>query len=165
MIPIRGEAIKKLIPQREPMIMIDAFYNATDSEADTGLTIADDLLFCNNCFFEEPGLVEHIAQSASALAGYKALLANNQPPVGFIGEVKKCSICFLPRTGDVLYTHIRIISEVLGVSLLSAETKVNDETAVQCQMKIYNETKPDFCEIPQMQVNSNHASSKRPSNY
>ena len=134
---IKGEGIKELIPQRDPIIMVDAFYGATDSEADTGLTVTDDNLFCREGFFTEPGLVEHIAQSASAYAGYKAKVENKPTPVGFIGEVKKFRINFMPRTGDKLYTHIRILSEVLGVSLLMAETKVNEEVAAQCQMKIF----------------------------
>jgi len=137
MIEIRNDAIKNLIPQREPMIMVDALCDATESEADTGLTIANENLFCDDGLFTEPGLIEHIAQSASAFIGYKALLTNKTPPLGFIGEVKKCRIHFLPRVGDELRTHISMISEVLEVALFAAETKVNGETAVQCQMKIY----------------------------
>ena len=135
--PIKGEAIRELIPQREPMIMIDALCEATESEAVTGLTVTEDNLFCSNDLFEEPGLVEHIAQSASAFAGYKAKVANRLTPLGFIGEVKKCRIHFLPHVGDVLRTHICVLSEALGVSLLTAETGVNGDVAVQCQIKIY----------------------------
>jgi predicted hotdog family 3-hydroxylacyl-ACP dehydratase len=137
MAPIRGEAIKELIPQRDPVIMIDAFYDATESEADTGLTIARNTFFCNDGLLTEPGLIEHIAQSASAFAGYKAKLANQPAPLGFIAEVRKCRIHFLPKAGNELRTHLRILSEALGVSLLTAETKVNSETVVQCQMKIF----------------------------
>jgi predicted hotdog family 3-hydroxylacyl-ACP dehydratase len=137
MAEIRGEGIKELIPQREPIIMVDAFYGATESEADTELVVSDDNLFCSEGCFTEPGLVEHIAQSASAFAGYKAKVENRPAPIGFIGEVKKFHIHFLPRTGDRLYTHICILSEVLGVSLLTGETRVNGEIAAQCRMKIF----------------------------
>ena len=138
---IKGEGIKELLPQRFPIMMVDTFYGATDTEADTGLTVADDNLFCSDGLFMEPGLVEHIAQSASAFAGYKAKIKNEPTPIGFIGEVKKFRINFLPHSGDKLYTHIRIISEVLGVSLLTAETMVGEKVAAQCQMKIF--IKPD----------------------
>ena len=137
MAEIKGEDIKELIPQREPVIMLDAFYGATESEADTGLVVTDDNLFCSEGRFTEPGLVEHIAQSASAFAGYKAKMENKPAPVGFIGEVKKCRIYFLPHTGDTLQTHICIISEALGVSLLMAETRVKGEVAARCRMKIF----------------------------
>lgn len=137
MIIIRGESIKELIPQREPMIMIDTLYDATELEADTGLTVIDNTLFCSEGMLSETGLIEHIAQSALAFAGYKAKLANKSAPLGFIGEVKKCRICYLPRAGDVLHTHLRVLSELFDVTLLVAETVVNDNISVQCQMKIF----------------------------
>lgn len=137
MAEIRGEGIKDYIPQRDPIIMVDTLYGATDDEADTGLTITDDNLFCSEGIFGEPGLVEHIAQSASAFAGYKASVKDGPAPLGFIGEVKKFRIHFLPHSGDELRTHIRIISEVLGISLITAETTVNGKVAAQCQMKIF----------------------------
>jgi len=131
-----GEAIKELIPQRDPMIMIDVFYDATESEAVAGLTICEKNLFCENGYFTEAGLIEHIAQSASAFAGYKAKVAGKPTPIGFLGEVRKCRINFLPRAGDELRTHIRTLTEVNSITLLEAETTVNGKTVVQCQMKI-----------------------------
>jgi len=137
MVAIRGEAIRELIPQRDPMIMLDVFYDATVSEANTGFTISNDTIFSSGGFLTEPGLIEHIAQSASAFAGYKAKIANEPTPLGFIGEVKKFHIHFLPCVGDELITHIFILSEALGVSLLAVDTKVNGKIAVEGQMKIY----------------------------
>ncbi len=136
---ICGKAIQELIPQCDPMIMIDTLFDATELEAETGFSIADDNLFCSDGLFTEPGLVEHIAQSASAFAGYKARLADKPTPLGLIGEVRKCRIYFLPRAGEKLRTHIRILSEALGVSLLVADTKRNGEVVVQCQVKIYTQ--------------------------
>jgi predicted hotdog family 3-hydroxylacyl-ACP dehydratase len=137
MAEIKGEGIKALIPQRDPVIMIDTFYGATGSEADTGLTVSADNLFCSEGRLTEPGLVEHIAQSASAYAGYKAKAEDKPAPVGYLAEVKKLRIHFLPHSGDKLHTHICIISEMLGVSLLTAETNVNGEVAARCRMKIF----------------------------
>jgi predicted hotdog family 3-hydroxylacyl-ACP dehydratase len=137
MAEIRGEGIKELIPQREPIVMVDTLYGATESEADTGLTVADGNLFCSDGYFTEPGLVEHIAQSVSAFAGYRAKTENRPVPLGLIGEVKKFRIHFMPRAGDRLRTHIRILSEAFGVFLLTAETEVNGEIAALCQMKMF----------------------------
>ena len=44
----QGEGIKELIPQRYPIIMVDTFYDATEMECNTGLTILDDNIFCEN---------------------------------------------------------------------------------------------------------------------
>lgn len=132
-----GEQIKELIPQRNPIIMVDTFYDATDVECHTGLTIKYDNLFCENGNFIEPGLIEHIAQSASAFAGHKAKVNNMPTPVGFIGEIKKFKLGHCPKCGDKLFTTIRTISEVMNVSLIATETQVNGEVVADCQMKIY----------------------------
>jgi predicted hotdog family 3-hydroxylacyl-ACP dehydratase len=131
-----GEQVYSLIPQRAPMVMLDAFFEGSDTEASTGLTVREDHLFCVNGLLTESGLIEHIAQSASALAGYQAYCRGENAPVGYIGEIKKCRIFRLPAVGEQLRTSVRILSEVSHISLLSAEIKSGNEPIAACQMKI-----------------------------
>lgn len=71
---MRGEDIKRLIPQRNPMLMVDEFEVLDEQTAHTALTVRPDNMFLyRNGELPESGLIEHIAQSASALAGYQAL--------------------------------------------------------------------------------------------
>jgi len=132
-----GDGILSLILQRAPIIMLDTFYEGNETEASTGLTVQPDNLFCVNGRLTEPGLIEHIAQSASAHAGYKALCKRQTSPLGFIGEIKKLSIFRLPAVGEQLITNIAVISEVLNISLISAEIKSGKEHVATCQMKIF----------------------------
>ncbi|MDR2137950.1 MAG: hydroxymyristoyl-ACP dehydratase [Tannerella sp.] len=132
-----GEQLFRLIPQRAPMVMVDAFYGGNDTEALTGLTVHPDNLFCAEGKLTEPGLIEHIAQSASALAGYRAFRKQQPAPLGYIGEIRKLSLFRLPNTGESLRTSIRILSEIMNVSLLTAETRSGDEVVVSGQMKIF----------------------------
>ena len=133
-----GEGIKELIPQRDPIMMVDTFYDADETSCHTGLLIKADNLFCENGEFQEPGLIEHIAQSASAYAGYKEKLKNSEnPPVGYIGEIKKFKLFRRPKAGERLFTHIQTVSEIMNVSLIKTEAKVGDEVVASCQMKIF----------------------------
>ena len=133
-----GEGIKELIPQRDPIMMVDAFYTADEMCCDTGLLIKEDNIFCENGELLEPGLIEHIAQSASAFAGYKEKLKNSEnPPVGYIGEIKKFKLVRRPKAGERVLTHIQTVSEIMNVSLIKTEAKVNDEVVASCQMKIF----------------------------
>ena len=93
-----GEQIKELIPQRSPILMVDKIYNVTADEADSELTLSEDNLFLSDKKFTEPGLIEHIAQSASAFAGFTARMQGNSAPVGYIGEIKKFNLVSLPTT-------------------------------------------------------------------
>lgn len=133
----QGERIKVLIPQRFPIMMVDTLYEADETDCMTGLTISADNMFCQEGLFIEPGMIEHIAQSASAFAGVKAKMKNEPTPVGYIGEVKKFKLVSKPKAGDVLTTSIHTVSEVQNVSLIKAETKVDDCVVASCQMKIF----------------------------
>lgn len=133
----QGERIKELIPQRFPIMMVDTLYEADETDCMTGLTISADNMFCQEGLFIEPGMIEHIAQSASAFAGVKAKMKNEPTPVGYIGEVKKFKLVSKPKAGDVLTTSIHTVSEVQNVSLIKAETKVDDCVVASCQMKIF----------------------------
>ncbi len=131
--------IKSLIPQREPVLLVDALDGADGDTARTRLTVRRDNDFVgDDGTLAEPGLVEHIAQSASAFAGYKALEAGaTEPPVGYIGEVKKFRCLRCPRVGEELQTTVTFGPEVGGVTALAGETCVGEETVAVTQMKIY----------------------------
>ena len=68
------EDIQKLIPQRNPIIQVDELTRVEGDSAETRLLVkADNYFIDEDQLFAEPGLIEHIAQSASAFAGYQAL--------------------------------------------------------------------------------------------
>lgn len=133
----QGDQVCTLIPQRAPIIMLDTFFEGSDTHAVTGLTIQPDNLFCQAGKFTEPGLIEHIAQSASAMAGYTAYRNQQEAPVGYIGDIKKFRIFRCPDVGEELRTTIEVLSQVMQVSLVSAETKSGEEIVASCQMKIF----------------------------
>lgn len=134
----QGEHIEELIPQRFPIMMVDTLFEADETDCLTGLTISPDNMFCVDGEFLEPGLIEHIAQSASAFAGVKAKMKNEPTPVGYIGEVKKFKLIAKPKAGSSLRTSIHTVSEVQNVSLIKAESQTDKgEVVATCQMKIF----------------------------
>lgn len=136
----RGEEIKKLLKQRAPILMIDTLYKADNEEGVTGLTIAADNFFCSEGELTEPGLIEHIAQSASAFVSYNESIKNNnsgEALLGYIGEVKKFRICgSLPRVGSEVITTIQVQSVVGNITLFSAKAEVDGALVATCQMKL-----------------------------
>ena len=126
-----------LIPQRPPIVMIDLLQNVTDSEADTGLLIKEDNIFLHNGQLQEPGLIEHIAQSAAAFAGFKGFAQGEEPKLGYIGELKRLFLYARPSAGKRLSTHLRVLGEAAGITLLAAETRVEGTVVAAGQMKIF----------------------------
>ena len=129
---MKCEDIKKLLPQRAPILMVDELLDVNCEEAQASFTVRSDNFFLDReGRLEASGLIEHIAQSASAFAGA------TEPPMGYIGEVKNFSCCRRPRTGDELRTTIRLGPEAGGVMLLSGETRVGEKIVADTQMKIF----------------------------
>lgn len=131
--------VTKLVPQRAPILMVDRLTDATDDVAVTGFVVkADNYFLDDDGLLAEVGLIEHIAQSASAFAGYKALPAGaSEPPVGYIGEIKKFHCYRRPVPGEELNTTITMGTEVAGVTIIKGETRVKGETVADTQMKIF----------------------------
>ena len=134
---VTGEAVLQMIPQKPPMAMIDTIIDVTAQKAVTALTITKENIFCEEGFFQAPGLSENIAQTAAAQVGYLSNLAGEAPPVGFIGAIKNLSIEQLPKIGDQLITEIEIEHEIMNFTVINGIAKVGDQIMAKCQMKIF----------------------------
>ena len=120
--------------------MVDELLCVNGDEAQCRLTVREDNFFLEaDGLIAEVGIIEHIAQSASAFAGYRAIDAGaTEPPVGYIGEVKNFHLSQRPAVGDVLITTITMGPTVDGVTIISGECKREDGEAVaDTRMKIY----------------------------
>lgn len=126
-----------LIPQRDPIVMVDKFISITNGISETQLTIKDDNIFVENGCFTEFGLIEHIAQSAAARVGYICRNENKPISIGYIGAISNMEIEFLPKINDMLETRIEILQEVFNITLIKAESFTNGRSAANCQMKIF----------------------------
>ena len=134
---IQGEGILNLIPQRPPIVMVDSFFGFEENRSYSGLTVTTDNLFCEAGRLQEPGIIEHIAQSAAARIGFIYTRQGEKVPLGFIGSVEKMKLFRLPSAGAELYTGITIVQEVFDITLITAEVKENDELLAECRMKKY----------------------------
>lgn len=132
------EDIKSLIPQREPIMMVDSLDRVDGDTCVTSLTVRDDNYFIDNDkLLAEVGIVEHIAQSASAFAGHRALADGaSQPPVGYIGEIKRFHCYRRPAIGERLSTTITQGPTVGEVTIIRGETFSGEEKIADTQMKI-----------------------------
>ena len=134
---ITDENLFNLIPQRPPIVMVDLLRNVTADAAETGLLIRPTNIFVQDGHLQEPGLIEHIAQSAAAFAGYKGYAQGLPPKLGYIGEIKKMRINTLPEVNNNLRTSLKVLGEAGGITLLAAQTCVNEQVVAEGQMKIF----------------------------
>jgi len=129
--------IEQLIPQRPPFVMIDKLLSVTEMSTTTGFGIKANNIFVENGVFKEPGLVENIAQTAAARAGYVSHTENKPVLVGYIGAVNGLQVFALPKTGDELITEITTENQIFDVTLISGKITCNGQLIAQCKMKIF----------------------------
>ena len=127
-------SIKKLLPHREPMIMVDSLLEFMDEKAIVGFTILKDNLFVAHDEFSETGLIEHMAQAAALYNGFKNHTEEHPAKEGFIASIKKLQIQKLPKVDDVLKTEVSIIHEIMHMSTVKLSTFINGVEIANAEM-------------------------------
>ncbi|MBQ5453861.1 MAG: hypothetical protein IIU03_05565 [Bacteroidales bacterium] len=137
-----GEGIKTFIPQREPFLMVDKLFSATENSVETGLTIKEDnILVSEDGRFSESGVIEHIAQSAACFAGYNDWINKRPIVLGYIAEIKKFNLEFPVCQGDELKSALKVVSSAMNVTLMDAEVLCSGKKAASCKIKIFMDKK------------------------
>lgn len=129
----------KLIPHREPMIMIDSLLSYDEQRTVTGFTIKSNNIFLEEGRFSAYGMVENIAQTAAAGSGYYYFINKLQVPMGFIGAITKLQILNYASVGDNLTTEVSIIATLEQISIVKATCMLNDKVLVRCEMKMFTD--------------------------
>jgi len=134
---LQGEQILEMIPQRPPIVMVDKLIAVEEGKTTTGLTIMPDNIFVQDGVFREPGIIEHIAQSAALGAGYACRNQGEDVPIGFIGAIKNLVINFLPEVYSDLTTEVTVEYQVMDATLIRGCVFFSGRLVAECEMKIF----------------------------
>jgi predicted hotdog family 3-hydroxylacyl-ACP dehydratase len=102
----------------------------------TSFLIKETNIFCENEYFQEPGLIENMAQTAAAGSGIIAKQKNEKVRTGFIGAIKNLKIYSFPKIGDTIFTQTKTDFEFDDFSIISAEIMLEDKIIAECEFKI-----------------------------
>ncbi|MBV1888571.1 MAG: hypothetical protein KUG51_04710 [Urechidicola sp.] len=128
--------IGHLIPQKFPFVMVDTLLSFSKSDITSSFTIKKDNLFFLNDKLSEPGLIENMAQTVALHTGYDFFLRGEEAPTGYIGSIKKIEIKKLPKFQETITTHVVILQEFLGITLVEIEVYNSDKELIASgQMK------------------------------
>ena len=118
--------VKLIIPQREPIIMIDEIVNHSDVKTTTSLTINKTNIFVEENIFQSSGLIENMAQSSAARMGIQTNKEGNKPLLGYIASIKNLIVNRLPEVGEKILTEIIIVNKINNIIVIKAEGKVDN---------------------------------------
>jgi predicted hotdog family 3-hydroxylacyl-ACP dehydratase len=139
MLPISGEKLIELIPQKLPFVLISSLLEVSEKTSASTFTFDDTHVLCSNGELTSAGLMENIAQTAAAKTGYECLMKGSKIPIGFIGDVRDFSFTKHPKVGEEILTEITIINEIFDVTVISGVVKMDGEEIASCKMKIFVE--------------------------
>ena|SRR5688572_14329465 len=134
---VTKENILKYIPQRDPICLVHSIYECSEEGVKTGFLVEADHFFVNDGHLTEAGIVENLAQSCAAQAGYVCSLRNIPPKVGFIANIKDLKIHSLPPLNAEVITEVVKKAFVMNVTLVLAKSTCNGEPVAECEMKIF----------------------------
>jgi len=129
--------ILSLLPHRPPFVMVDELLFADGKSSRTSYRVSPDNLFVEDGKWNEAGLLENMAQTVAAGAGYMAQLSNEAVQVGFIGGVKNFVVKSLPSVGDELITETVVADTVFNMVRVEGQVSCNGILISSCELNIF----------------------------
>jgi predicted hotdog family 3-hydroxylacyl-ACP dehydratase len=125
------------IPQKPPFVLVDKLLYVDATTSRCSFAIPEGNIFVKDGYYSTPGLVESMAQTAAAGTGYLNKQANKEVPIGYIGAVQKLEVADWPLSRTEITMEIKLITNILQVSLVSAVVKYQEKIMASCEMKIF----------------------------
>lgn len=132
-------ATGSLIPQQDPMRMVDRLLMVGEKKAAGETLIAEDCIFLDEDGVLDPvALVEVLAQTAALFNGFRTRHLESDP-AGFLLGAKKFKIHEAVRAGDRLVTTAEKSAEFGGFTIVDGAI-LRDETCIaEGQIKIFHQ--------------------------
>ena len=134
---IHHDTIENYIPQRKPMVMIDALVEVSSTRATSSFVIKPGNIFVKNNVLSAEGLIENIAQTAAAQNGSWFNQQQLPVPLGFIAALKDVTVFALPKVHTTLATHIEIVNQVFDVTIVKGTCYEGSTLLLELEMKIF----------------------------
>ena len=139
--------IKKYLPHRKPMLMVDMILIMDDEKVETIFEIKSDNIFIQNNTFIEAGLIENAAQTCSSIVAKDYFVdENNQDKsdvdvVGFISAIKSLKIHKLPQVGNTIKTISTLVSKFVtddySLCTMFCQTFHNEELLLEGEINLF----------------------------
>ena len=128
--------IKTLIPQGPPFVMVDRLLISDGSITRTSFLVTADNLLTTEGKFSTAGLIENMAQTAAAGAGYAAYAAGGETRGGAIVAINNLEITRLPELGEELLTEVVVTARVADIVVISGRITCGQSVIATGEMKI-----------------------------
>ena len=108
--------IKRFLPHRAPMLLVDIITDISNNHVITTYTIPVNSIFLKDNILQETAIIENMAQTCSAIVGQKYFNDESLDVkvIGFISAIKKIEILKLPSCNQTIETKAELIARFEG---------------------------------------------------
>lgn len=126
----------ELLPQRPPFLFVDHLLHYDQQKVVSSFTVPADGYMTENGRLTASGLIENVAQTSALRIGYIAVYVKHIPvQIGYIGQVRGLEIYRLPLAGEALETHLTVVQDIFGITLVDAEVRSGGEVLAVMSLK------------------------------
>jgi predicted hotdog family 3-hydroxylacyl-ACP dehydratase len=132
-----GENLARLLPQKPPMVLIHELLSCDAEKTVSRFRVSADSVLFDEGFLSEAGLIENIAQTAAAGAGFGFRQQGQPAPIGYIAVVKNLAIAQLPPAGTEITTEVVVVNQVMEFTIVRGKVSSGAVTFAECEMRIF----------------------------
>jgi len=131
--------VENIIPQKDPMRVIDSLVSISDRKAKAAVLITKDMLFVRaDGLLESAVYLEMIAQAMAAYEGFKKMGSPGFKIEGFLLGAKKLEIIGDAHVGDRLNICIEKKARFGNFAIVEGEIHKNNEVIARGEIKIWH---------------------------
>jgi predicted hotdog family 3-hydroxylacyl-ACP dehydratase len=128
--------ITALLPQAPPFLMVDTLLWTDGPTTRSSFRVRADNVLLKNGELSAAGLMENIAQTVAAGAGWVARTGNKPVSPGYIVSVNNLEINAFPALGEELVTETTVKTRVADIVVISGRITCNGMVMATGEMKI-----------------------------
>lgn len=134
--PFEDIPVGDLLPQQPPFRFVDRLLYCDERRAEAEYTVPREGIFVSEGCLLPGGMLEHMAQSCSAMTGYVALYIRFLPvSIGYLGHVRSMEIHRQPSAGELLHTCVDVIEDIFGIFMAKVSVFSGDELLAEAIIK------------------------------
>lgn len=121
---LRSIDIHTLLPQQEPMVMVERLTMFSETAIITETEIHADNLFAAKGVLTTAGIMENIAQTCAARIGYvNKYILHRGIQVGVLAAISGLKVMDHPHVGNTITTTVRVLEQFMGIMLAEASVE------------------------------------------
>ncbi len=133
---VEAKDVTKYIPHRAPLVMVDKLYMCAEKMGIAGLKVRFNNVFVTENQLQEPGLIEHMAQTMALKMAYESSLKSTKKFMGFLVVVRGLNIQKLPWVGQEVITKGEAVSTHGGLSVARFSSYIKGQLIAEAEMRL-----------------------------